>query len=76
MILTLEQTLILTLINIVAIGFGGYALYRCGRIYQQIIQQKKENLELYAKIITRMDKMEKVTDSQNNESNKESKSEK
>ena len=68
--------MILTLINIVAIGFGGYALYRCGRIHQQIIQQKKENVELYAKIITRMHKIEKVTDSQNNELNNESKSEK
>ena len=68
--------MILTLVNIVAIGFGGYATYRCVRIHQQIIQQKKENFELFDKIITRMDKIEKVTDSQNNESNKESKSEK
>lgn len=68
--------MILTLINIVAIGFGGYATYRCCRIYQQIIQQKKENFELFDKIITRMNKIDKVTDPQNNESNKESKSEK
>ena len=53
--------MILTLINIVAIGFGGYALYRCVRIYKQIIKQKKENFELFDKIITRMNKIEKVT---------------
>lgn len=72
----MENTMILTLINIVAVGFGGYALYRCGRLHQQIIQQKKENLELFAKITTRMHKIYKFTYSQNNESNKESKSEK